>query len=121
MDGAGGGYPADPRIHAAHRESGRSPGRYRAKFLCSSPSRCWRPARIYVAVGHIKRGGRLASKADHCTPRNSGKTDCRRADFQRVSLSRRLAFYARCEADHTTFGKSCENLNCLTYEYSKAM
>src|SRR5262245_52193026 len=47
------------------------------------------------------------------------KTDRRRADFQRVSSSRRLAFHARCEADHTTFGKSCENLNCLFYEYGK--
>src|SRR5215813_1983458 len=41
----------------------------------------WSPARLFVAVGHIKRGGRLASRADHCTQRNSGKTDCRRADF----------------------------------------
>src|SRR5262249_2623366 len=70
---------------------------------------------------HLKRGGRLALRADHCTQRNRGKTGCRRADFQRVSLSRRLAFHARCEADHTTFGKSCENLNCLFYEYGKAM
>src|SRR5215510_13769682 len=69
----------------------------------------------------VKRGGRLALRADHCTRRNSGKTGCRRADFQRVLLPRRLAFHARCEADHTTFGKSCENLNCLFYEYGKAM
>ena len=71
--------------------------------------------------GSHQPGGRLALRADHCTQRNRGKTDCRRADFERVSLPRCLAFHARCEADHTTFGKSCENLNCLFYEYGKAM
>src|SRR5262249_15503120 len=93
-DGAGGAYPEHPRIHAAHRESGCSPARYRSKFLweCSSPSR-WHggPQESFVAVGHIKRGGRLALRAEHCKKRNSGKTDCRRADFLRVWLSRRLA------------------------------
>src|SRR5215472_5378643 len=67
MDGAGGGYPAHPRIHGARRESGCSPGRYRSRFLwkCSSPSR-WHggPQESFVAVGHLKRGGRLALRAE---------------------------------------------------------
>src|SRR5262249_32776620 len=33
MDGAGDGCPAPPRTHAAHRESGCSPGGCTAKFL----------------------------------------------------------------------------------------
>jgi hypothetical protein len=67
--------------------------------------------------GSHKRGGRLALRADHCTQRNRGKT----ATAEQIFNGFRLAFHARCEADHTTFGKSCENLNCLFYEYGKAM
>jgi hypothetical protein len=40
---------------------------------------------------------------------------------ERNEVAEKRAFHARCEADHTTFGKSCENLNCLFYEYGKAM
>src|SRR5215510_7612397 len=49
----------------------------------------------------VKRGGRLALRADHCTRRNSGKT----AAAEQIFNGFRLAFHARCEADHTTFGK----------------
>jgi hypothetical protein len=77
-------------------------------------------ARKNLLWQRVKRGGRLALRADPCTQRNRGETDRRRADFQRIRYQD-LAFHARCEADHTTFGKSCENLNCLIYEYGKAM
>jgi len=69
----------------------------------------------------VKRGGRLALRADHCTRRNSGKTAAAEQIFNGFRYQDVSPFDPRCEADHTTFGKSCENLNCLFYEYGKAV
>lgn len=71
--------------------------------------------------GSHQLGGRLALRADHCTQRNSGKTECAEQIFNGFHYQDVSPFDPRCEADLTTFGKSCENLNCLFYEYGKAM
>src|SRR5262245_906513 len=124
MDGAGGGYPAHPRIHGARRESGCSPGRYRSRFLwkCSSPSR-WHggPQESFVAVGppQTRRQVSVESRSLHAEKQRKDGLPPSRFSTGFVIKTSRLS--CSCEADHTTFGKSCENLNCLFYEYGKAM